>query len=237
MLLQCHHGAICAGAGRSALSRRADRHRPLAPPPEAVLADAAVDAAPPPSVSGRDDASGQAALLSPCHDLLVVRPARGQSELEAVAQLRASCFYETLREQQSLPFPSRFLPTFIREFAERELKSLQLRTHNAVGTSLACTCLVAMLPNGAEGEDVVGCLDVSWRAGPCASTLNGVCVAEVRPWPVPALSTSLRRPLPLLARMSVPDASHACSLRVSNSRISTTCASWSPTGEGALPPP
>ena len=105
----------------------------------------------------------------------LLRPACA-SDLPAVAQLRASCFYETLREQQSLPFPSRFLPTFEREFADRELRSLRQRTQAPVGSSLACTCLVAL---SRDTDAVCGCLDVSWRAGPCASTLNGVCVAEV----------------------------------------------------------
>jgi hypothetical protein len=119
---------------------------------------------------------------------LRVRPA-GVGDLPAVAQLRASCFYETLREQQSLPFPSRFLPTFEREFADRELRSLQQRVQAPVGSSLACTCLVAL---SRDTDAVCGCLDVSWRAGPCASTLNGVCVAEARTW-LPLLCPLTRR--------------------------------------------
>ena len=61
-----------------------------------------------------------------------------------------------------------------------------------MGASLACACLVAV-PAESDGDDdyehgdredgeagapLLGCLDVSWKTGPCGSSINGQCVAE-----------------------------------------------------------
>ena len=92
--------------------------------------------------------------------------------LHAAALLRASCFYEEQAKWSTPAFPARFLPAFVREFAERELRSLQLRTEARVGSSLRCTCLVALDQDGA----VLACADCSLRAGPCSSDINGAAV-------------------------------------------------------------
>ena len=220
MLLHCCGVACPADAARSAALRSPQQgvarqwtHRGggHAPPRAVVLAS--------PHTTADDEVAEEVP-----ETWLRVRAACA-SDLAAVAQLRASCFYETLREQQSLPFPSRFLPTFEREFADRELRSLQQRTQAPVGSSLACTCLVAVCR---DTDAVCGCLDVSWRAGPCASTLNGVCVAEV--------CTCLAPLCPRSRVISVLDTAARHS-RARSSPTSTTCAFWSPTDEAAWPLP
>ena len=93
------------------------------------------------------------------------------------AGLRANAFYEDLKERQVLHFPPRFMPTYIQEFKNRERSALQDRTSAPNGPSKRCLCLMARLPDKPE-TGLVGCLDVSVRAGPCASQVNGVCVGE-----------------------------------------------------------
>jgi len=89
--------------------------------------------------------------------------------LGQAALLRASAFYEEQALRGALPFPERFTDSFVREFAERELRSLHLRTESRVGNSCACVCLVAVDCGGV----VLGCADCSWKAGPCHSDING----------------------------------------------------------------
>ena len=93
-------------------------------------------------------------------------------EFRVAAGLRAKAFYEDLEQRQALPFPSRFIATFTREFAQRELRALQDRTSNTTNQTRRCVCLVA----GLSKRGIVGCLDLSERSGPCASQVNGVCV-------------------------------------------------------------
>ena len=103
--------------------------------------------------------------------------ASSAEQLRLVAELRADAYYAELASRNALPFPSRFLPAFRREFAERELRSLQLRTTSAVGASLRCACLVVLRESSA-GPALLGCADVSWRAGPCSSDINGTLACE-----------------------------------------------------------
>lgn len=69
----------------------------------------------------------------------------------------------------------------------QELRSLEQRTRGRAGASLACTCLVAVPADepadyATDSEPgaaaLLGCLDVSWKTGPCGSSINGQCVAE-----------------------------------------------------------
>jgi RimJ/RimL family protein N-acetyltransferase len=83
-----------------------------------------------------------------------VRPLSGESELWAVARLRADAYHED--------DTSRFAATFKKQFAEREAASLRQRTAAAAG-GVRCECLVAL--EGGEGDDeadkvVVGCIDL-----------------------------------------------------------------------------
>jgi len=85
----------------------------------------------------------------------------------------------------------------------QELHSLLLRTRGAVGASLACFCLLApcadisvcdVPPSFAGGDDgrwpafgdatpgLLGCADVSLKAGPCSCSAAGECVAEGVPF-------------------------------------------------------
>ena len=93
-------------------------------------------------------------------------------DFKVAADLRAVAFYEDLEERQALPFPSRFVSTFTREFAQRELRALQDRTSVETNNHQRCVCLVAAIAKGG----LAGCLDLSERIGPCASQVNGVCV-------------------------------------------------------------
>lgn len=124
-----------------------------------------------------------AAAVEAPQALVVVRPVGDDAaELDTVAALRAAAYYDDLEERQALPFHSRFRGTFEREFCEREVRSLQHRTRvgaggqagKGPGSILRCSCLVGL---DARGR-VLGCLDVSFRRGPCLSLINGLCVLE-----------------------------------------------------------
>jgi ribosomal protein S18 acetylase RimI-like enzyme len=110
-------------AARASSGRRpcppADRRRSAA----AARAAAAPAAAAPPAA-----AAAAAAAAAPA---VVVRPFAGESELLAVARMRAEAYHE----EDS----SRFAATFKKQFAEREAASLRQRT-----ASGACECLVAV---------------------------------------------------------------------------------------------
>jgi ribosomal protein S18 acetylase RimI-like enzyme len=109
-------------------------------------------------------------------DASVVRVVNASEDwqFEIAATLRATAFYDDLIARQALPFPPRFMATFHREFAQRERKALRERTTKPVGYARESRCLMTDI--GALG--LVGCLDVSVRQGPCASQVNGICVAE-----------------------------------------------------------
>ena len=110
-------------------------------------------------------------LLPSVLDIVV---ADGLPDFEAASDLRALAFYEDLEARQALPFPSRFVSTFRREFAQREQRALETRTSSdhAYNTSIGlCVCLVFRC-----ARKSIGCLDLSIRTGPCASQVNGVCV-------------------------------------------------------------
>ena len=109
-------------------------------------------------------------------DASVVRVVNASEDwqFEIAAKLRATAFYDDLIARQALPFPPRFMATFHREFAQRERKALRERTTKPVGYARESRCLMTDI--GALG--LVGCLDVSVRQGPCASQVNGICVAE-----------------------------------------------------------
>lgn len=96
------------------------------------------------------------------------------SEFSVAAELRATAFYDDLEARQALPFPSRFLATFRREFAQRECLALKERTAHFTGTLRRCLCLMARLPD----LGLVGCLDISARVGPCGSQVNGLCIPD-----------------------------------------------------------
>jgi len=101
----------------------------------------------------------------------------GEGATEEVAKLRAEAFYTGLAERQELPFPPRFRGTFEREFASRELQSLERRLQAPVGNALETRCLIAVDP---RSNAVLGCLDVSLRRAEESSTafvyMDNVCV-------------------------------------------------------------
>ena len=107
-----------------------------------------------------------------------VRIATSEDDLEVVANLRATAFYDDLTERQALPFPPRFTPTFHREFAQRERKALAERVVRPTSACAKCVCLVAddsgehlvveRLRNSSSA--VIGCLDVSIRHNPQSSS-------------------------------------------------------------------
>jgi len=107
-----------------------------------------------------------------------VRIATSEDDLEVVANLRATAFYDDLTERQALPFPPRFTPTFHREFAQRERKALAERMVRPTSACAKCVCLVAddsgehlvveRLRNSSSA--VIGCLDVSIRHNPQSSS-------------------------------------------------------------------
>ena len=135
-------------------------------------------------------ASAHFASSLPSGGTLGIISATEDSQFAIAADLRATAFYDDLKERQALAFPPRFLPTFHREFAQREVKALRERTVKPSGSSLRCVCLMAREKNAPSAEagesyddgddvatDLVGCLDVSERRGPCVSQLNGCVVS------------------------------------------------------------
>lgn len=103
-----------------------------------------------------------------------VAAATDDDAFDVAAKLRATAFYDDLLERGEMPFPPRFTATFHREFAQRERRALRERTSRRVGHALESRCFMADV----DGVGLAGCLDVSVREGPCASQINGVCVAE-----------------------------------------------------------
>ena len=101
---------------------------------------------------------------------------RARAPLMLGAPARLAC--SSLRTPTLTPLPRRHVAR------EQEIRSLELRTRGRVGASLACTCLVAVAPPAhddgpdAPATPLLGCLDVSWKTGPCGSSINGQCVAE-----------------------------------------------------------
>lgn len=138
--------------------------------PEAETAAAAVAAAAAPVEEDQAVVTARRTLPSG----LEIVVAQDMPEFEVASELRATAFYEDLEARQALPFPPRFVATFRREFAQRERRALKERTAQPSGPSRRCLCLMSRLPD----LGLVGCLDVSVRAGPCASQVNGVCVGD-----------------------------------------------------------
>ncbi|KAK9857997.1 hypothetical protein WJX84_005609, partial [Apatococcus fuscideae] len=96
------------------------------------------------------------ATLTPHQSLVTeqfeVRPAASRDELAQAALLRAEAYYE----ENTF---SRFVESFKKQFAERELESLVGRTASRqAGKTPKCICMVALSPEGDQG--VVGTLDL-----------------------------------------------------------------------------
>lgn len=117
---------------------------------------------------------------------VVVRPYAGESELWAVARLRAEAYHED--------DSSRFAGTFKKQFAEREAASLRQRTAGGGGGGSTgaprCECLVAVAAAAASSsqedgdstspqeQEVLGCIDLRppphGAAPPGAPSSSGV---------------------------------------------------------------
>jgi ribosomal protein S18 acetylase RimI-like enzyme len=111
---------------------------------------------------------------------VVVRPYSGDSELHAVARLRAEAYHES--------DSSRFAATFKKQFAEREAASLRQRTAAVAGRvgPPRCECLVAVADAGdnisssaSTQEEVLGCIDL--RPPPHAAASPGSTTSGVPP--------------------------------------------------------
>lgn len=119
---------------------------------------------------------------------VLVRPLSSESELWAVARLRAEAYHEG--------DSSRFAATFKKQFAEREAASLRQRTAApaAGGGGVRCECLVAVenkrQQNGGEEEDDDDDNDAAAAAG--SSTGGGAVLGciDLRPPPHAAATPS-----------------------------------------------
>ncbi|KAK9806910.1 hypothetical protein WJX72_007215 [[Myrmecia] bisecta] len=80
-------------------------------------------------------------------------PREMAEELGQVALLRAEAYYA---EQPR----SRFVKSFMKQFAEGEVASLRRRTQLGPNSPPECVCLVAVQPDPAGNSQVVGTMDV-----------------------------------------------------------------------------
>lgn len=115
-------------------------------------------------------------------------PSRAASCRRSWQSLQSGCVPPLPRSRRRAPDTHRTPHSALtrRCALDQELRSLEQRTRGRAGASLACTCLVAVPADepahhagaDSDGAALLGCLDVSWKTGPCGSSINGQCVAE-----------------------------------------------------------